>query len=139
MVKPDLQYVEHMAIAKCEYPVAKRNEGEHSTGLDFSIILGFEAVVQQQLDQIFPFDVSHDWFLQGEENMAQLVAYASKDVGNIMYYHEAINHPDAIEFAKAIIMKLMDMWTKVIGNLFQGIHSRGSNSCPLSVIHAMKA
>ena len=60
-------------------------------GLTSPSILGVEAVFEQQLYQIFLFEVSIDWFLQEEENMAQPVAYASKDVGNIMYYHEAIN------------------------------------------------
>ena len=47
--------------------------------------MGFEAVTKQQLGQIFPFEVSHDFFLQEEENMAPLVAYASEDIGNISY------------------------------------------------------
>ena len=38
--------------------------------------------------------------------MSQPVAYTSKDVGNIMYYHEAVNQPDAIEFVKAIIKEI---------------------------------
>ena len=75
-------------------------------GLTSPSILVFEAVVEQQLDEIFPFKVSHNWFLQEEENMAQPVAYASKDIGDIMYYHEAMNQPDAIKFAKAIIKEI---------------------------------
>ena len=69
-------------------------------------IMGFEAVVEQQLDNFFPFEVSHDWFLQEEENMSQPVAYTSKDISAIMYYHEAVNQPDAIEFVKAIIKEI---------------------------------
>ena len=69
-------------------------------------ILGFEAVIKQQLDQIFPFEVSCHWFLWEEENMAQMVAYASGDVGDIMCYHEAINQLYAIEFTKAIIKEI---------------------------------
>ena len=38
--------------------------------------------------------------------MAQLVAYISKDVSNIMYYDETINKPNAIKFAKAIIKEI---------------------------------
>ena len=56
------------------------NEGQHRARLDVSINLGFEAVMQQQLDQIFLFEVSHDWYLQEEEDIAQLLAYASEDV-----------------------------------------------------------
>ena len=38
--------------------------------------------------------------------MLQLLAYASEDVSVIMYYHEAINEPNAIEFIKAAIKKV---------------------------------
>ena len=75
-------------------------------GLTSPSILGLEAVIEQQLDEIFPFEVSHDWLLQEEENMAQLVAYASKDIDNIMYYHDAMSQPDAIEFARVIIKEI---------------------------------
>ena len=75
-------------------------------GLTSPSIMGFEAVVKQQLDNIFLLEVSHDWFLQEEENMSQPVAYANKDIGNIIYYHEAVNQPDTIEFAKAIIKEI---------------------------------
>ena len=60
----------------------------------------------QQLDEIFLFKVSHDWFLQEVENMTQPVAYANEDVCDIMYYHEGMNQPDAIKFAKAIIKEI---------------------------------
>ena len=43
-------------------------------GLTSPLILSLEAVVKQQLDEIFPFKVSHNWFLQEEENMSPLVA-----------------------------------------------------------------
>ena len=46
-------------------------------GLTSPSIMGFEAVVEQQLDNIFPFEVSHDWFLQEEEDMSLPVAYTS--------------------------------------------------------------
>ena len=75
-------------------------------GLTSPSILGCEAVVKQQLDENFPFALSHNSFLQEEENMTQPVAYASKDISNIMFYHEAINQPDAIKFAKAIIKEI---------------------------------
>ena len=75
-------------------------------GLTYPLILGFGAVVEQQLDEIFLFEVSHDWFLQEEENMSQPVTYNREDIGNILHYHEAINQPDAIKFAKAIINKI---------------------------------
>ena len=38
--------------------------------------------------------------------MSQPITYASEDIGNVMYYHEAVNQPDAIEFAKAIIKEI---------------------------------
>ena len=98
--------------------ISSRMRKSVAQGLTSPSILGFEAVIKQQLDQIFPFEVSHNWFLQEEENMAQLVAYANEDVRDIVYYHEAINKPNAIKFAKAIIKKLMDMWTTVIEKLF---------------------
>ena len=72
-------------------------------GLTSPLIMGFEVVVEQQLHNIFPFKVSHNWFLQEEENMSQPVAYVSEDISNVMHYHEAVNQPDSIEFAKAII------------------------------------
>ena len=75
-------------------------------GQTSSSILDFEAVLQQPLDLIVPFKVSHDWYLQEEEDMTQTLAYASEDVGDIMYYHEAIIQPDAIKFAKAIIQEV---------------------------------
>ena len=72
-------------------------------GLMSQLILGFEAIMLQLFDNFFLLEVSHNWYHQAEENMAQLIAYASKEVGDIKYYHEAINQPDAIEFAIAII------------------------------------
>ena len=47
-------------------------------GLKSPSILGFEAVMQQQLDQIYPFEVPHNWYLQEEEDMVQLLAHANE-------------------------------------------------------------
>ena len=102
-------------------------------------ILGFKSVMQQQLDHIFLFEVSHDWYLQEEENMAQLVACASKNIDNIIYYHKAINQLDPIKFMKAITTEINEHRKWQLGACSKGYHSRGSNSSPLCVAHAMKA
>ena len=68
--------------------------------------------MQQQLDYIFSFLLSHNWYLEEKEKMAQLLPYASEDVGDTIYCQEAINQPDALEFAKDII----NMMNRFINN-----------------------
>jgi hypothetical protein len=53
-----------------------------------------------------PEDLFHDQHLALQERMQNPVAFHAKMMGDIMYYHQALQQPDAKQFADAIIKEV---------------------------------
>ncbi len=51
-------------------------------------------------------DVFHDQHLDLQEQMRNPIAFCAEMMGNIMYYHQALQQPDAHQFAKAIVKEV---------------------------------
>ena len=52
----------------------------------------------------------HDVHLELQERMCHPIAFHAEMMGNIMYFHQALQQPDAAEFGKALILrKSMDI------------------------------
>ena len=68
-------------------------------GLVLPTLLGYVAEGESLIGSAFPFETSHDSYLWMEEQMRQPLALMADEVGHVMYYHQAINQPDAWKFA----------------------------------------
>jgi hypothetical protein len=53
-----------------------------------------------------PEDLFHDQHLDLQERMRNPIAFHAEMMGDIMYYHQAFQQPDAHQFAKAIVKEV---------------------------------
>ncbi len=53
-----------------------------------------------------PEDLFHDQHLYLQEQMRNPIAFHAEMMGDIMYYHQARQQPDAHQFAKAIVKEV---------------------------------
>ena len=53
-----------------------------------------------------PEDLFHDRHLDLQERMRNPIAFHAEMMGDIMYYHQALQQPDAHQFAKAIVKEV---------------------------------
>ncbi len=53
-----------------------------------------------------PEDLFHDRHLELQERMGNPIAFHSKMMGDVMYYHQALQQPDAKQFADAVIKEV---------------------------------
>jgi hypothetical protein len=53
-----------------------------------------------------PEDLFHDQHLNLQESMGNPIAFHAEMMGEIMYYHQALQQPDAQQFAKAIVKEV---------------------------------
>ena len=55
---------------------------------------------------MFPFKDIHDDFIKVTDKMREPLAYLVEEVGDIMYYHQCIQQPDASEFDPKIVKEI---------------------------------
>ena len=53
-----------------------------------------------------PEDLFHDRHLELQERLRNPIAFHSKMMGDVMYYHQALQQPDAKQFANAVIKEV---------------------------------
>ena len=75
-------------------------------GLTLPTLSGYATKVEELIDSIFPFKVSHDSYLQMKKKMRQPLAFMADKVGGIMYYHQTMNQPDVSEFARVSVKEV---------------------------------
>ena len=75
-------------------------------GLTLPVFLGYAAEVEEHIDNAFPFDLSHGSYLWMEEQVRKPLAFMADEVGDVMYYHQAMNQPDAWEFSQALVKEV---------------------------------
>ncbi len=51
-------------------------------------------------------DLFHDAHLKLQERMSNPIAFHTKMMGDIMYYHQVLKQPDASQFVDAIIKEI---------------------------------
>ena len=75
-------------------------------GLTLPTLLGYITEAEEFIENIFSFKVSHDSYLQMEDRMRQPLAFMADEVGDIMYYYQAMNQSDAWEFVRALVKEV---------------------------------
>ena len=65
-----------------------------------STLLGYAVEVESHIDSAFSFEVSHHSYLWMEEQMRQPLTFIADQAGDVMYYHQAMNQPNAWEFVQ---------------------------------------
>ena len=85
-------------------------------GLVSPTLLGNATEADSLIDSAFLFEVLHDYYLWIKEQMRLLLGFMADDVGDVMYYHQAMNQPDAWNLPKHLSRKSMGMWIIEIGS-----------------------
>ena len=62
--------------------------------------------MESLIDSAFPFEASNDTYLQMEEWTRHPLVFMANKMGDVMYYHQEINQPDAWEFSQALVKKV---------------------------------
>jgi hypothetical protein len=57
-------------------------------------------------EYITPEDLFHDQHLELQERMENPIAFHAKMMGDIMYYHQTLQQPDAKQFANAVVKEV---------------------------------
>ena len=79
---------------------------KHRSRFDFANYIRIHHQAEELLYSIFPFELSHDLYLWMEKWLRQPLAFMVNEVGNVMYYHQAMNQPNAWEFAWALVKEV---------------------------------
>jgi hypothetical protein len=80
-----------------------------------------------------PEDLFHDQHLELQERMQNPIAFHSKMMGDVMYYHQALQKPDSKQLANAVIKEVN------VGTCQAREGPKGCTSCTLCMVHATQA
>ena len=87
-----------------------------------------------------PEDLFHDQHLGLQERMQNLIACHAKMMGDIMYYHQELQQPDAKQFAKAVVKEVNGHFNNKHWELVKQKGSpRRCASHALCMVHAAQA
>ena len=68
--------------------------------------MGNRAITTAQQDAEIECFHEHDFHLELQERMRHPIAFHAEMMGDIMYFHQALQQPDAAEFVKALIKEV---------------------------------